>query len=284
VNKQSFARVAVITSAAMIAFASNSLLCRIALRDTGIDAATFTSIRLVFGAIMLWIIVGMSRTERNGSGNWFSASALFVYAAGFTFAYVNLPAATGALLLFGAVQTTMIGGGIRLGERLRGVQLIGLILAFGGLVGLLLPGISSPPLFGSLLMVSAGVAWGIYSLRGKEIGNPTKVTAGNFLRAAIIAVVLSIFMRDALSMDKIGIFYAVISGAVTSGLGYVLWYTVLPMLKATQAATVQLTVPVIAAVGGTLFLGESITLRLILASAAILGGIALVILEKTKHQ
>ena len=274
------ARVVVLTSLAMVAFACNSLLCRLALGHTSIDAASFTTIRLMSGAVVLWLVAGMSRGTPAGTGNWPSALALFVYAAGFSFAYVSLPASTGALLLFGAVQATMIGHGIWAGERLSRPQLIGLVLALAGLVGLLLPGLSAPPLSGALLMLSAGVAWGVYSLRGKGTGDPTRVTAGNFLRAVPIAAALSVLMHDRASLDSAGVWYAVASGALASGIGYAIWYTALPALKATSAATVQLSVPVIAALGGIAFLGESATLRLVLASAAILGGIALVILEK----
>ena len=221
-----------------------------------------------------------NRSTHSGGGNWRSAFALFAYAAGFSFAYLSLPAATGALLLFGAVQATMIGHGIWVGERFLRLQLIGLVLALGGLVGLLLPGLSAPPLSGSLLMMGAGVAWGIYSLRGKGGGDPTKVTAGNFLRAVPFAATLSVLMHDGTSADSAGFLYAVSSGALASGIGYAIWYTALPELKATNAATVQLSVPVIAALGGIAFLGETVTLRLVVASAAILGGIALVILER----
>jgi drug/metabolite transporter (DMT)-like permease len=275
-----YARIIVLTSLAMIAFAGNSLLCRAALKHTGIDAASFTTIRLMSGAVMLWLVARTRRGTRTGRGNWLSALALFAYAAGFSFAYVSLPAASGALLLFGAVQATMIGHGIWTGERLRRLQLVGLVLAFGGLVGLLLPGLSAPPLFGSALMLGAGAAWGVYSLRGKGAGDPTRVTAGNFLRAVPIAAALSVFMLNRSSLDTAGFWYAVASGAVASGIGYAIWYTALPALKATNAATVQLSVPVIAALGGIFFLGEAMSLRLALASVAILGGIALVILEK----
>ena len=218
----------------------------------------------------------------DGSGNWASALALFVYAAGFSFAYVSLPAATGALLLFGAVQATMIGYGLWVGEQLRRLQAAGLLLALGGLVGLLLPGLSAPPLLSALLMLGAGFAWGIYSLRGKVAGDPTKVTAGNFLRAVPITAVLSALTLDGASLDAAGFWYAVSSGALASGIGYAIWYTALPALNATNAATVQLSVPVIAALGGIVFLDESINLRLVLASVAILGGIALVILKKQR--
>jgi len=279
-ERMSYLRIAALTSLAMVAFASNSLLCRVALKQTSIDAASFTSIRLISGALMLWLIVRITRGAQTGSGNWRSAFALFAYAAGFSFAYVNLPAATGALLLFGAVQATMIGHGIWAGERLRKLQLVGLLLALVGLVALLLPGLSAPPLLDSLLMLGAGVAWGIYSLRGKGAGDPTRVTAGNFLRAVPIAAALSLIMYDRAALDSAGFWYAIASGALASGIGYAIWYTALPALKATNAATVQLSVPVIAALGGILFLGESITLLLVFASVAILGGIALVILEK----
>lgn len=276
------ARLITLTSLAMIAFAGNSLLCRLALKHTGIDAASFTTIRLLSGAMMLWVAVLMSGRARTGEGNWWSAGVLFVYAACFSFAYVSLPTAIGALLLFGAVQATMISYGVWAGERLLKLQLVGLILAFGGLVGLLLPGLSAPPLYESVLMVGAGIAWGVYSLRGKDAGDPTIVTAGNFLRAVPIAAGLSAFMWNDISLNNAGFWYAVSSGAMASAVGYAIWYTALPALNATNAAIVQLSVPVIAALGGSIFLGETISLRLTLASAAILGGIALVILEKKR--
>ena len=276
----SYTRIIVLTVLAMTAFAGNSLLCRAAFLDTSIDAASFTAIRLISGAVVLWLVVRMRQGTPAGSGNWLSAMALFVYAAGFSFAYISLPAATGALLLFGAVQATMIGYGIWAGERLLKKQLIGLSLAVGGLIGLLLPGLSAPPLYGSVLMLGAGVAWGIYSLRGKGAGDPTRVTTGNFLRAVPITIVMSLFMLNDLSLDTAGFWYAVASGALASGIGYAIWYSVLPVLKATNAATIQLSVPIIAALGGVVILSEPITMRLLLASVAILGGIALVILKK----
>lgn len=275
-----YARVAALTSLAMIAFAGNSLLGRLALAETDIDAASFTTIRLISGAVMLWLLVSRKRHGTGAGSNWPSAFALFAYAASFSFAYLQLAAATGALLLFCAVQITMIGYGMWAGERLRGVQWLGFALAFGGLVGLLLPGLSAPPFFASLLMLGAGAAWGVYSLRGRGAGDPLVVTAGNFLRAVPFAVVLNLLAYGIFLPDAAGAGYAIASGAVSSGMGYAVWYAVLPALKSTTAATVQLSVPVIAALGGVLFLGEAITLRFVLASAAILGGIALVILEK----
>lgn len=275
-----------LTLLAMIAFACNSLLCRSALKHTGIDPASFTSIRIIAGALTLWLIVRI-RAGRNGkpgkpgtAGSWLSALALFVYAAGFSYAYVSLPAATGALLLFGAVQATMIGYGLWAGERLGVRQSTGLVCALIGLAGLLLPGIAAPPLAGSALMLGAGVAWGVYSLRGKGAGDPTSVTAGNFLRAAPMAAVLSAVALPWNSLDRSGVWYALASGALASGVGYAIWYAALRGLKATSAATVQLCVPVIAGVGGIIFVGEALTLRLLIASAAILGGIALVIIGR----
>lgn len=264
----------------MLAFAGNSLLCRLALKHTAIDPASFTAIRLIAGALTLWLIVRTKKGVQPASGNWISAFSLFSYAAGFSFAYVSLPAGTGALLLFGAVQTTMIGYGIWKGERLAFIQLIGLVLAFGGLAGLMLPGISAPPLAGSLLMLLAGVAWGVYSLRGKGSGDATMVTAGNFIRAVPITMILSLSMFAYTTVDTAGSMYAIASGALASGVGYSIWYTALPALKNTVAATVQLSVPVIAALGGIVLLGEPMTWRLVLASLAVLGGIALVILKK----
>lgn len=273
------ARIALLTSLAMLAFAGNSLLCRLALKHTAIDAATFTLIRVVSGAIALWLLVSMRGGSLRSAGSWPSAFALFAYAAAFSFAYITLPVATGALLLFGAVQATMIGYGLFSGERLRFVQIIGLLFAGGGLVGLLLPGLSAPPLQGALLMLAAGVAWGIYSIRGKIAGDPTSITAGNFLRAVPLALLLSAASFSWMKIDAAGFWSAVASGAVTSGIGYAIWYTAVRGLNATSAATVQLSVPAITAIGGVLFLSEAMTARLFFASAAILGGIALVVLK-----
>jgi len=272
-----------LTLAAMLAFAGNSLLCRQALKHTAIDPASFTALRMASGALALWLILRL-RAARQGApgapaGNWRSALALFGYAAGFSYAYVSLPAATGALLLFGAVQATMIGYGLYQGERLRARQWLGLAGAFAGVAGLLLPGLSAPPLSGALLMLGAGVAWGLYSLRGRGAGDPTAVTAGNFLRATPIAAALAGAALPWGALDAAGFWLACASGALASGVGYAIWYTALRGLKATSAASVQLTVPVLAALGGIVFLGEALTLRLALASAAILGGIALVILK-----
>jgi drug/metabolite transporter (DMT)-like permease len=275
-------RVLVLTLLAMIAFAGNSLLCRLALKDTGIDAATFTSVRLVSGALTLWLIVRLRSGAQRASGSWISGFALFAYAAAFSFAYISLSAGTGALLLFGSVQATMIGYGLWSGERLRGWQALGAALALGGLVGLVLPGLSAPPLVSSGLMIAAGIAWGVYSLRGRVTADPTVTTAGNFLRAVPFALALSAATMPWAALDGAGFGYAVSSGALASGVGYAIWYTALKGLRATDAAMVQLSVPVIAAAGGILLLGEHLTPRLVLASGAILGGIALVIFARQR--
>jgi drug/metabolite transporter (DMT)-like permease len=272
-----------LTALAMIAFASNSLLCRLALKQTAIDPATFTFVRVFSGAVALWLVTKARRRLSSGkSGNWPSALALFVYAAAFSFAYVALSAGTGALLLFGAVQVTMILWGFHKGERLDVIQIFGFMIALTGLVALVIPGISAPPLVGSLLMLSAGVAWGIYSVRGKVARDVIAVTTGNFVRAIAFAAAVSVSLISRVHVDAAGIGYAIISGAITSGLGYVIWYSALSGLKATSAATVQLSVPVLAAAGGILLLGEPITLRYVFASIAVLGGIALVIWERTQ--
>lgn len=273
---------ALTTLVAMLAFAGNSLLCRVALRDTAIDPGSFTTLRIVAGAVTLWLIVRLrsQNAAPAGAGNWISALALFVYAAAFSYAYVDLSTGTGALLLFGAVQATMIGVGLWRGERLGGAQTAGIVLAGAGLIGLLLPGLSAPPLAGALLMLASGVAWGIYSLRGKGSGDPTRVTTGNFIRAMLPAALLSLATLPLARIDPAGVAYAIASGALTSGIGYAIWYAALPHLRATTASSVQLSVPVIAAIGGTVFLTEPLTARLVLASVAVLGGIALVILRK----
>ena len=273
-------RIPLLTTLAMLAFAGNSLLCRLALRDTGIDAASFTAIRLGSGALILAAILMLRGKRPMAGGSWPMAAMLFAYAVCFSFAYRDLTAATGALLLFGAVQLTMMGYGLWTGERIGGLRLVGLLLALGGLVWLLLPGLAAPPWLEAVLMLAAGASWGVYSLLGKGAGDPTAATGGNFLRTLPFAAALMLATATAGTVDHTGAFYAVLSGAVTSGLGYVLWYAVLPMLRATSAATVQLCVPAIAALGGAMLLAEPVTARLLVASVAVLGGIALTIYRK----
>lgn len=265
-------------AAVLCAFAANSVFCRLALAHTAIDPATFTVVRLGAGALVLALIARAGGAAHAG-GSWTGALVLLAYAVCFSFAYVTLTTATGALLLFGAVQAIMISRGLLAGERLRLVQWAGLLAAIAGLLVLLAPGISAPDPWGALLMIAAGAAWGAYSLQGRGTADPLAATAGNFLRAAPLA--LPVLALVPLRWDGPGILWAVLSGALASGVGYALWYTVLPHLTATRAASVQLAVPVLAALGGVLLLGEPLSLRLVLATAAVLGGIALVMHGRT---
>lgn len=274
-----------LTAAAMVAFAANSLLCRLALQQRGIDAASFGSIRLVSGAITLALIVRFKAQPSSSPGraDWLAAAMLFAYVAFFSFAYLSLSAGTGALILFGAVQLTMLGAGLGSGERFGPVAWLGFVLAAGGLVYLVLPGVAAPPLLGAVLMAVAGVAWGVYSLRGRGVADPLAATARNFTRAVPMALALSAVFVARAHADAAGIALAVASGALTSGLGYVVWYAALARLSAMQAATVQLSVPLLAAFGGVLLLSEGITPRLAAASVAILGGIAIVLSQKSRN-
>ena len=264
----------------MVAFAGNSVLCRLALAQSSIDPASFTSIRIASGAAVLWLILALRGRHREGTGSWKAAFALIGYAAAFSFAYTTLSAGTGALLLFGAVQATMIVVGLFGGERLAVRQWIGFLLALSGLAALLAPGISSPPLLGACLMLAAGIAWGFYSLLGRGMADPLGSTAGNFLRALPLALILSAIFSASSEITSSGFAYAALSGAVTSGLGYTIWYAAIRGLSAAQGATVQLSVPVITAIGGLAMLGETPTLRLAISSVTILGGIALVIISR----
>jgi len=269
------------TAAAMLAFAANSLLCRLALAGASIDPASFGAVRVVAGALALALIVRLRAGARTGAGgDWLSAAMLFGYVAFFSFAYVSLPAGTGALILFGAVQLTMFGWALRRGERFTVPAWCGLALAAAGLVYLVLPGVSAPPLKGAFFMALAGGAWGVYSLRGRGAFDPLHATAGNFLRAAPMALALWLPFAGVAQADARGVVLAVVSGALTSGVGYALWYTALRELTAMRAATVQLSVPLITAFGAVLFLAEPVTLRLVLASTAILGGIAIVLARR----
>jgi drug/metabolite transporter (DMT)-like permease len=267
--------VALATAFALLAFAANSLLCRMALRDTAIDPASFTSIRLIAGAITLWLLGWMRSRGFSVGGTWSSALALFAYAIAFSFAYVAVTAGTGALLLFGAVQLTMILVGMASGERVTAWIVIGWLLAATGLIILVLPGLSAPPLLQAIFMLGAGVAWGIYSLRGRGSTNPLRDTAGNFIRAVPGALAMSVLYWKHASIDSKGILLAVLSGSLASGVGYAVWYTALPRLKAIAAANLQLTVPLIASVGGIMLFGEPLTTRLVAAAVLLLGGVAL---------
>ncbi|MGN8064376.1 DMT family transporter [Ralstonia sp. 22111] len=283
-------RTVLLTSITMVAFASNSLLCRLALQHAAIDAASFSSIRLVSGAVVL-AVLARAGARRAGAGraplarvDWAAATMLFVYVVFFSFAYLTLSAGTGALILFGAVQLTMLAAGLRAGERFEALGWAGFALAAGGLVYLVSPGVTAPTPLGAALMTVAGIAWGVYSLRGRGLDNPLAATAGNFLRAAPMALALSMLLYDRAHASPAGILLALASGALTSGIGYVIWYAALKGLSAIRAAAVQLSVPPIAAFGAVLFLAEPLTPRLAAASAAILGGIALVLASRTQRK
>lgn len=319
-------RLIVGTLIAILAFAGNSVLCRLALEQGSIDPASFTSVRLLSGALMLCILllfipklmvhkttiaddrtVNLVTNDKDNldhtasslgkkivelapfltklvrlfsleQSNWFGGLSLFLYAAGFSFAYITLPAGTGALILFATVQITMLSYALMTGSRFSVAQWVGFIMAFAGLVYLFLPGISAPPIFGALLMVIAGVAWGTYSILGKRVLNPTQSTAENFIRASIITFLLSLVFINDMSISAQGLIFAIASGTITSGIGYAIWYAVIPLLKAASSASLQLTVPVIATVGGAIWLGEEVSIRLALASISILGGVAMVVL------
>ncbi len=275
------ARTIVMTVSAMLAFAANSLLCRLALGQKLIDPATFTTVRVVSGAIVLLLILVLrGRTDSPTLATWRSAAALFFYMIFFSFAYRSISAGTGALVLFGATQLTMFIFALRAGERFPLPSWGGLTLAILGLVYLVSPGITSPDPVGALLMAIAGISWGLYSLLGRGAGDPLGDTARNFIYSVPAVIVVSVLFRNDFSGSTEGFAWAAASGAITSGLGYVIWYTALQGLTVTRAATVQLSVPVIAAFGGVVLLSEHITLRLCLASAATLGGVAIVMNQR----
>ena len=282
-----------LTTAAMLAFAANSLLCRLALAHDSIDPASFSSIRLVSGALVLAMILRLRRappdtpdpfvpqpTKPPTGTDWLAAGMLWAYVVLFSFAYLSLSAGTGALILFGAVQLTMFCVGLFAGERFTALAWVGLGLALAGLLYLVSPGITAPSPWGAALMAGAGIAWGVYSLRGRTVSDPLAATARNFMCAAPVALVLSAVFVDAFHATATGVGLALASGAVTSGVGYVIWYAALPGLSAMRAATVQLSVPPLAALGGTLLLSETLTLRLAVASATILGGVAVVLFSR----
>jgi len=266
----------------MIAFAANSVLCRLALEGHHIDAASFTSIRLVAGAIaLLGILLARRLSFTVRRPNWKTTGSLFAYMACFSFSYKYLDAGTGALILFGAVQLTMISAALFAGETLSLMISSGLVIAVGGLVVLLLPGVTVPDPLGAVLMVIAGAAWGFYSLGGRGTADPTATTAMNFLYALPLTLVLSILSYGSASLEPYGIALAIASGAITSGMGYAIWYAALPLMSATRAASVQLSVPAIAAAGGVLVLGEPISLRLIIATVMLISGISLVLWNRS---
>jgi drug/metabolite transporter (DMT)-like permease len=260
----------------MAAFAANSILCRLALADQEIDPASFTLTRLASGALVLVTIAALSgRRIVPAKGGWMPAAMLFLYALMFSFAYLRLDVGTGALILFATVQATMILRGVAGGERPGPACWIGLAGAGGGLVILVSPGISAPSIPGATMMGTAGIAWGIYSLKGRHSPDPLGSTAGSFVRAVPMALAAYVVFQRGAHLSTPGLVLALASGAIASGLGYVIWYSALRGLSAVRAASVQLTVPVLAAAGGVLLLGEALSIRIVLAAALILGGVSL---------
>ena len=286
-----------LTTFAMVAFAANSVLCRLALRGGAIDPATFTTIRVGSGALLMGLLVAIAHRGGRatgggaGGGDWVEAFLLALYAIAFSFAYVRLGVGTAALVLFGTVQVTMLLWALRAGERPPFLEWVGLLCALAGLVVLVAPGLTAPPLGSSALMAVAGIAWGGYSLRGRGAVDPLGDTVGNFLRAVPMAVAVNVMAglgvgtpsggaTAALHVSTTGALYAVASGAIASGLGYAIWYRALRGLTAARAAVVQLSVPVLAAVGGRVFLGEQVSMRLVVAAAMILGGIGVALMAR----
>jgi drug/metabolite transporter (DMT)-like permease len=274
-------RTAMLTASALIAFAANSVLCRLALGQGTIDAASFTTLRLVSGALVLLVVNAAGKTAAvTDSGNWASAFMLFLYAVTFSFAYISLNTGTGALILFAAVQATMIIFAVVKGERLRLWGWLGLGVGLAGLTYLVSPGLAAPSPAGAALMTVAGISWGIYSLRGRGTGSPVAVTTDNFLRSTPFVLIIGLIFFQNLHITFAGALFAALSGGLTSAIGYVIWYAALRDHSATSAALVQLLVPVLAALGGVVLLSEALTMRLLLSSAMIIGGVALALMQR----
>ena len=281
----STARTVLLTALTLVAFAANSLLTRMALGDGAIDAASFMTLRLGSGALFLWILAQFSKgpsTEPSTAqpAKWTAALMLFVYAVTFSFSYLQLATGTGALILFGTVQVTMITAALYQGEKPWPLEWVGLVLALVGLVYLLSPGLTAPPLLGAALMVVAGIAWGGYSLLGRGSRDPVDYTTSNFIRSVPFAIGVSLVTVSMRHWSWQGVGLAIASGVFASGLGYSLWYAALKGLTATRAATVQLAVPILAAIAGILWLQETLSFRLIISSAMILGGIGIAVLGR----
>jgi drug/metabolite transporter (DMT)-like permease len=277
-------RTALYTSIALVAFAGNSILCRLALGQAAVDAATFSAVRLISGAITLGLITRFSQpTAIRESGTWLSAAMLFLYAVPFSFAYISLTTGTGALILFGCVQVTMIVSALWSGERPHPLQWLGLAVALAGLVYLVFPGLAAPSPRGSGLMAIAGVAWGVYSLLGRGAKDPLAQTAANFIRSVPFVLGVSLLSIPMFSVSTDGFLLAIASGALASGLGYVIWYLALRGLTTTRSAVVQLAVPVLAAAGGVMFMSETISMRLLLSATTILGGVGLALIGRERH-
>lgn len=277
----------VLTLLALVAFAGNSVLCRLALAGGAIDPRTFTALRLASGALVLLPFL-RPPTSAGGSparARWspFAAAALLLYALAFSLAYVTLDASVGALLLFGAVQVTMLGAGFLRGERPGLLQATGIAAAIGGFLVQVLPGWTAPDPGGAALMTLAGIAWGAYSLHGRGVALPRTATARNFLLAAPLALAVPLWDVGGVELGPRGALLAVTSGALTSGMGYVLWYAALPGHTATSAGLVQLAVPVLTAAAGVTLLGEELAPRFLVAAVLTLGGIAVAIAGRRRE-
>ncbi|NBB50674.1 EamA family transporter [Rhizobium sp. CRIBSB] len=279
----------VLTAVAMLAFAANSLLAREALGTVSIEAAGYTAVRIISGAVVLYGLMRRGQTVPRGTGpdlpgDWWAATALFVYAIAFSAAYLSLGAATGALILFSSVQASMLTVGLVRGDRPSVQEIIGFAIAFAAFVYLILPGVGRPDPVGCMLMIASGVAWAVYTLRGRGSRDPIGQTAGNFVRASAFCLPLAVFAGFNETTSTTGALLALASGVIASGLGYAIWYTALRGLTTFQAALIQLSVPVIAAFGAILFLSEQLTLHFVVAGACVIGGIALAILAKQQRQ
>ena len=276
-------RTLLFTALAMMAFAANSVLCRMALGAELIDAASFATVRVIAGALMLTALM-LPRWQQGSRApiEWRMPLMLFAYMAFFSFAYITLSTGTGALILFAAVQLTMFGMALRSGEHFSPVSWLGLVIAFAGLIYLVSPGLTAPDPMGAALMAVAGIAWGAYSLLGRNAADPLATTANNFIFCVPLVVVVSLIFRNDFHATLEGVLLASASGGIASGIGYAIWYQALRGLSATRAATVQLSVPAIAALGGVLFMAEDVTTRLLIATLATLGGVWLVLAQRAK--
>lgn len=283
-NTTSNSKTIIYTVLALMAFAGNSLICRIALKESAIEPAMFTNIRLISGAIFLILLVRLSKKsgQVKSKGSWVSGAMLFLYAAAFSYAYVSLDTGTGALILFGVVQITMITFSLFSGYKMSYVEWLGVFLALTGFLYLMLPGAKAPSLSGFILMTVSGIGWGYYSLRGKNSKNPLHDTAYNFLKAIPFLLLLLYLLLLENNYTTQGILLALFSGIVTSGLGYIIWYAALKGLSHIQASVVQLFVPILAAIGGVIFVNEVVSYRLLVASVMVLGGILLLIIKRNK--
>jgi len=279
-------KIVLYTALALLAFAGNSILCRLALGENAIDAASFTAIRMLSGIVVLAIIIQMvqPRSKVTSRGSWRASFMLFLYAVTFSYAYVSLETGVGALILFGSVQITMILTGLLSGNKLQLFEWVGIIVAFSGFVYLVMPGVTAPSLIGFILMSIAGIAWSCYTLAGKGSVNSLGDTYFNFLRTFPFVIILVLVTVQYSTISLEGILLAVLSGGIASGVGYTIWYSALRGLSTIQAAVVQLLVPVFAAVGGIIFAGEVLSLRFVLSSVVILGGVSMVIIGKYLYE